>query len=182
MVAFCVAVATRYRTPASADSSTYYARESHNCHFSSSGMGWKDLTGATTYRNGAVNAVADRNAATSDISVFEVTTGAQIDVALSGATPPTPTTWGQTTWYCNFSTTLMTATANIVYFTQKTNGSTATERKQLMIHEFGHAFGLAHYTATPCTQQQMMIPSPVNNTCGYSYPRLGDAGGVDVVY
>jgi len=159
-------------------------------HFAGSGnlLKWKDDTGAISYGNGALAGATSWSSATTHITLTEVTSGANIDVRLgqfgtnteSGQTNPSPVDssghWMTTVvWYFN---------------TDNLSGSTPTQRKQVAVHEFGHALGLAHTNRNQCSLTQMMAgsnpgePPPAYNmfTCNYQDPRAGDVNGVNHLY
>lgn len=168
--------------PAHADDSTAYTFWVG--YFAGSGnlLKWKDATGAVSYGNGALTAALSWSSGTTHVTLTQVTTGANIEVRIGqfGAT----TECGHTDPSGVDGSRHWTSTVVWYYNTQNMTGSTATQRKQCGVHEFGHALGLDHTDRSQCSLTQMMSSSATYNfwTCNYQDPRAGDLNGVNHLY
>jgi hypothetical protein len=70
-----------------------------------------------------------------------------------------------------------------VYNTYYTGGYTSTERKQLMVHELGHALGLGHAGTSTCSGQPIMYY--LSNRywiCNHQNPQTDDVNGINAIY
>ena len=126
------------------------AYQTLGCQFNSNGsLKWKDATSGSSWATPGQNAISLWDATSSPLALTKVTTGANIAVAdgnfgnlgfdgiILDTSQRDPTVYSCSggTW----DTTIVTWW-NRYY----ADSYTSTKRKSVMVHELGHAFGLAH--------------------------------------
>jgi predicted Zn-dependent protease len=66
--------------------------------------------------------------------------------------------------------------------TYYTDGYSSAARQSVMVHELGHAIGLAHTGGSPCSIPIMYPSSERYSSCGYINPQQDDVNGVNYIY
>lgn len=87
---------------------------------------------------------------------------------------------GHSYWNCTGG---ITSGGNSKYNQYYTDGYTATGKKQVVVHEFGHMLGLGHAGSSTCSGQPIMDYSSSRYfTCGHSTPQSDDVNGINSVH
>lgn len=87
--------------------------------------------------------------------------------------------WAQVAWSCSGDGTYSgNEVSHMKFDISDMNGLSASEKKLVAAHEFGHAYGLGH-TYSGC---RVMRQGQHKFTCGISGPASNDVAGVDALY
>jgi hypothetical protein len=161
------------------------------CQFpptSAADLKWKPYITDSSYSSVASSSVSAWNSAGTPVTITQVSSGANIGVADgnfgnvefdgitqdgNGNAPPAcggSGFWagGVFTWWNR-------------YFT---NSYSTAKRKSVMVHELGHALGLAHNQAYTCANMPIMKYDTATryDTCGITTPNTDDINGVTGLY
>jgi hypothetical protein len=165
------------------------------CRFATSTdvLKWQDATTRPDYAGPAADAVGVWNAEPIPLTLVKATSGANIRIAdgvfgktwhgmsFAGITLDTSER-DPTIYACSGGTwdTTMVTWWNRSY----TDPFPAEERQAIMIHELGHAFGLAHTFADLCGQATIMDADIVRwyTVCGLHAPKQDDINGINALY
>lgn len=165
------------------------------CKFAGSGnaLKWQDVTRSSGYASAGASAVSAWNSTSTQFNMAKVSSGANIRVADGnyGATwmgasfvgitldshqaNPITNSCSGGTW----DTTIVTW-----WNTHYTDSFTATKRKAIMVHELGHALGLAHTSGSGCSVgiMDVNINTKYDECGGFSTPRQDDINGANALY
>ncbi|MEW5354057.1 matrixin family metalloprotease [Streptomyces sp. 16-176A] len=172
------------------------AYDTLGCRFTSGTLKWQDSTTTSGYATAAKNAVGAWNTTSTQFNMNQVTSGANIRVTNGnfGSTwqglrfvgitldtsqrDPVAYSCSGGTW----DTTVVTWWND--YYTQHYG---AAKRQAIMVHELGHALGLAHTAAAPgssCGQVSIMDKAidAWYDVCGFWTPRQDDINGANALY
>lgn len=158
------------------------------CKYLTTSLKWLDVT-TGTYTTPAQNAISAWDATATPISFTKVTVNDHLKVGngnfgntgYDGITLD-PLGRNPTVYWCGGGTW----DGEIVTWwnTFYADGYSATKRKSVMVHEIGHALGLAHRSVSLCTEVSIMQPDTRTryDICGKSTPQADDVAGVNFIY
>ncbi|MET7619277.1 matrixin family metalloprotease [Streptomyces sp. NPDC005408] len=163
----------------------------NGCKFSTGTLKWQDATSTSAYASAAQNAVTAWNSTSTQFNLNKVTSGANIRVAngnfgatwngyqFVGVTLDTSQGSGLDCSGGTWDTTMVTWWND--YYT-KSYG--ATKRQAIMVHELGHALGLAHTNGSSCSNVAVM-DTDIDywaDACSFWKPRQDDINGANALY
>ncbi|MCW3817810.1 M10 family metallopeptidase domain-containing protein [Micromonospora sp. DR5-3] len=157
------------------------------CKFSTPALKWKDSTTTSGYASVATASANAWTNTSTPVSLTKVTSGANITIAngnfgnsgYDGITldgnQNNPSCGSSGLWSIGLVTWW-----NSYY----TDGYSSAKRQSVMVHELGHALGLAHSSAGSCTNVPIMQPDTYTryDVCRLTTPRAGDIDGVNFLY
>jgi hypothetical protein len=166
------------------------------CQYNASGnsLKWKDLTRTNAYRNPAEFSIIAWNNSSSQIQFTEVNSGANLNIAdgnfgnigfygilldASGTHPDNDSALNK----C--SNGYWTETNTAWWNTYLMDDLPGAAKQGTMVHEIGHALGLAHRftSGQPCSNVTMMDYFSQRWTrCGWNTPRVDDINGAQTLY
>lgn len=165
------------------------AYQTLGCKFSTSDLLWEDDTTRSAYSTPGHNSITAWNDADTPVSLTETTTGENIHVAdgnfgntgYDGITldiymqNPVIYSCGGGTWDVG-----IVSWWNRYY----ADSYTSAKKQSVMVHELGHALGLAHSSALSCPNVPIMQPDSHTryDICHYTIPRSDDIDGVNSIY
>lgn len=151
-------------------------------------MKWRPAITNGSYSAPAPSSISAWNVTTTPVYFTQVTTGANVAVAdgnfgsvhfdgitrdNQGVSPPQCLSsgywkYGLVTWWNRFHT----------------DSYSNAKRQSVMVHELGHALGLAHTPSTACSTLAIMYPGTDlrYDTCGWTTPRNDDIAWVNTLY
>lgn len=143
------------------------------CSWGGPNITWEDQVPAS-YDAAAASASSRWSTAT-DVNLSSSTAHKALVVGVSneGANGMDGYTW----WNCPFGSSISAFTTLNPYYT---DAFTTNKRTAIYVHEFGHALGLNHATAS--TVMMYTSPGYVYNTYGYISPRTDDINGMNSIY
>jgi len=148
---------------------------------------WKDYTSAG-YGTVAASSVSSWNNAATPITITKVTSGANIGVAEgnfgnTGLDGITQDALGNSPPACNGSGT-WAGGVFVWWNSYYTDSYVTAKRESVMVHELGHALGLAHNTAGTCGNMPIMKSDIATRygTCGLTNPNTDDINRVNALY
>ena len=151
------------------------------CHFNTPNLKWKDATTRPGYAGPAQNAATAWTATPTPIYLTKVTSGANIQVndgnfgdpSFNGITYPSG---------CD-SNQHWTATIVTWFNRAALDTKSVAARQNTMVHELGHALGLAHTFDPNCATMGIMYVSDASFvSCGFTTPRPDDIDGINFLY
>ncbi|GGN94309.1 hypothetical protein GCM10010112_83490 [Actinoplanes lobatus] len=163
------------------------------CKFTSGNLKWQPKIANSTYTTAATAAINDWNSTSTHFNFTQVSSGANVHVAdgnygatwmgnsFSGITLNS-TQKNPVTNSCSGGTwdTTMVTWWNRHY----TDSYTSAQRETIMVHEIGHALGLAHTaSASSCSAPVMSVNiDSLVPSCGRMAPRQDDINGANALY
>ncbi|MET7880108.1 matrixin family metalloprotease [Micromonospora profundi] len=166
-----------------------------NCKFNADGnaLKWQPAITDSSYSTPAVDAINSWNSASTQFNFTKVTSGANVRVADGNFGQ----VWHELSFYgialdiyqnnpvqysCSGGTwdTTIVAWWNRYY----TDSFSAQKRQAIMVHEVGHALGLAHSNGANCADGRIMATDVVAqyNSCGIARPMSDDIAGANAIY
>jgi hypothetical protein len=151
-----------------------------NCKWASSNVVWSNLA-TTGYKTTMTNAMAAWSSAGTDVSLTAVPPEYSYNVRLFDSNDGAVSYDGLTSYSCSGGVFVgvVASRANRYY----TDGYSADGKKQVMVHEVGHALGLGHSGSSACSGQPIMYLSSNRWTvCGHVNPQPDDVSGINYLY
>lgn len=150
------------------------------CRWTSTNIVWTNAS-STPYLSTATNAVDAWASAVSVVSLSAVPPEYSYNIRLYDVNQGLTGTDGATAYSCTagYFTGIVYSYVNTYY----TDSYSATGRKQVMVHEVGHALGLDHSGTTTCSGQPIMYYSSDRYfTCNHVNPQADDITGINYIY
>ena len=159
------------------------------CQFTTATLKWQDSTSRSSYSTPGAASIAAWDATATPISLTKTTTGANIRVAdgnfgntnYDGITLDTSER-DPTVYSCSGGTwdTTIVTWWNRYY----ADAYSAAKRQSVMVHELGHAFGLAHSSGSNCLSVPIMQPDTATrwDLCHWNTPQSDDVNGINFLY
>ncbi len=155
-----------------------YAPE--GCRWTSTNIVWTNDS-STAYKSATTNAVAAWTSAVSVISLSAVPPEYSYNIRLFDLNQGAINIDGSTGYYC--SSGYFTSVTQSSFNTYYTDNYSADGRKQVMVHEVGHALGIGHTGTSTCSGQPIMYLSSARYfTCNHVNPQTDDIAGINYIY
>lgn len=150
------------------------------CRWTSTNIVWTNAS-STAYKSTATDAVAAWTSAVSVVSLSAVPPEYSYNIRLFDVNQGATNIDGSTSYYCpaGYFSGIVYSSVNTYY----TDNYSADGRKQVMVHEFGHALGLDHSGTSTCSGQPIMYYSSARYfTCNHVNPQTDDIAGINHIY
>jgi len=157
------------------------------CKFSTPNLKCKPNTSTSTYLDAATRSTQAWNSTATPIILTKVSSGANISVAdgVFGNTGYDGITLNSSGNNPSCGSSGLWPTGIVTWWNRTyTDGYSVDKRQSVMVHELGHALGLAHSSASSCTNVPIMQPDTHTrwDVCLLKTPRADDINGVNALY